>query len=240
MNSQNNLYMKHFSIPIILFLLFAIQFNVTSHIQDNPTKKFDKQWAVVDSLENIGQPKTAIKIVEKILKNAIAVKADAEIIKAIIYKLKLSAEFKEGVYEENIKMVENYINKTTFPNSAILHSIVAEMYWQYFSQNRYKILARSVIAAEMNENFDTWDEKKFARKIIAHYNASLQQPGKLSLIDIGTYQTILKTTENNKIYRPTLLDFLAYRALEFYQPASWDFPESTNRFILNQPQFELK
>ncbi|MCD6367226.1 MAG: hypothetical protein J7L46_06790, partial [Bacteroidales bacterium] len=228
--------MRYFSLPVLLLALLAFQFNGTSHIQNHPEKNFDKQWAMVDSLENAGQPKAALKLVEKILTDAVTFKADANVIKAIIYKMKLTSEFEEEVYEKNIKFAESYISKATFPNSVILHSIVAEMYWRYLSQNRYKIQSRSVVDAEMNENFNTWDEKKFAHKILEHYRASLKSPEKLVLIGIEKYQTILDPGESSKIYRPTLLDFLAYRALSFYQTGSWGFSKSVNGFILNQPQ----
>ncbi len=228
--------MRYFSLPVLLLALLAFQFIGTSHIQDHPEKNFDKQWTKVNSLENAGQPKAALKLVEKILTDAATLKADANVIKAIIYKMKLTSEFEEEVYEKNIKFAESYIDKATFPNSAILHSIVAEMYWRYLSQNRYKIQNRSVVDAEMNEDFNTWDEKKFAQKIIEHYQASLKNPGKLVLIGIGKYQPILKLGDNSKIYRPTLLDFLAYRALDFYQTGSWGFSKSVNGFVLNQPQ----
>ncbi len=228
--------MRYFSIPILLLVLFAFQFNGISHIQDNPDNNFDKQWTKVDSLENAGQPKAALKIVEKILTDAATLKADANVIKAIIYKMKLTSKFEEEVYEKNIKFAENYISKATFPNSAILHSIVAEMYWRYLSQNHWTIQNRSVIDAEMNENFNTWDEKKFARKIIFHYNASLKSPQKLILTGIDKYQKIIDSEEGSKIYRPTLLDFLAYRALKFYQVGRWGFSKSAAGFIMNQNQ----
>ncbi len=230
--------MKYFSFPIFLLALMAIQFNGTSHVQDIPDNDFDKQWAIVDSLENVGQPNAALKVVEKILADAVTLKADANVIKAIIYKMKLTSEFEEDVYEKNIKFVEDYIHKASFPNSAILHSIVAEMYWRYLSQNRYTIQNRSIVDAEMNENFDTWDEKKFAGKIIFHYNASLENSEKLVLIGMEKYQKIVKSHEESKsnIYRPTLLDFLAYRALDFYQTGKWRFPKAVNGFILNQPE----
>ncbi len=228
--------MRYFSIPILLLALIAFQFNGTSRIKDHPEKNFDKQWTEVDSLENVGQPQAALKIVEKILTDAAIIKADANVIKAIIYKMKLTSEFEEEVYEKNIKFAEDYINKATFPNTAILHSIVAEMYWRYLSQNCWTIKDRSVIDAEMNENFNTWDEKKFARKIIEHYNASLKNPGKLILFGTDKYEKIIDQEENSKIYRPTLLDFLSYRALGFYQTGSWGFSKSAGGFILNQPQ----
>lgn len=228
--------MKYFTITILVLLFLLFCFTTNSNIKDNPENDFKKQWEVVDSLENIGQPKAALKLVDEILKQAAIVKADVVVIKAIIYKMKLNSEYKEGAFEENINFLEDYLHKATFPNTAILHSITAEMYWQYLSRNRYKIQNRMIINDIKTEQLNTWDEKMFARKILEHYQASLKNPEKLMLISREKYIYIIKEGKHTDIYRPTLLDFLAHRALSFYTSAHWGFSKSANGFILNQPQ----
>ena len=65
-------------------------------LASSPTRQFASyyslQWKKVDSLSNLGLPKSALVIVNKIYDQAKKEKNDPQYIKAVIYRLKLKAD----------------------------------------------------------------------------------------------------------------------------------------------------
>ena len=100
-------------------------------------KDFEKEWKKVDSLIDKGLPKSALEIVNLIYDNAKAQKNAAHFVKAVIYKMKLLDNVEEDAYAKNINQLEQEVNTAEFPIKPVLQSMLAEMYWRYYQQNRY-------------------------------------------------------------------------------------------------------
>src|SRR5882724_1197934 len=97
---------------------------------------YDKSWKKTDSLINQkGLTQSALEEVNKIYTSAKKEKNNAQIIKALIYKLSLQQK-KEGDVINNIKELDKGIAVSTEPAKSILLSIEAETYWNYFQQHR--------------------------------------------------------------------------------------------------------
>ena len=115
-------------------------------------KDFEKQWIKVDSLINKGLPKSALEIVNVIYDQSKEQKNAAHFVKSVIYKMKLLDNVEEDAYVKNINELENEVNTSEFPIKPVLQSMLAEMYWRYYTQNRYLFLNRTETA-----NFDQND-----------------------------------------------------------------------------------
>ncbi len=102
------------------------------------------------------------------------------------------------------------------PAKQILHSILADLYWQYYQQNRYRILDQTVVSTNTSEDIATWDALRFVEKTSQHYNASLKNSEILQKVSLKLYDPILQTADGSKQFRPTLYDFLAHRAIDFF------------------------
>ena len=67
------------------------------------------------------------------------------------------------------------IAKSTFPTKNILESYLANLYWQYFQQNRYQFYNRTKTEIKVDSiDFRTWDLTTLFNEISIHFNASLQ------------------------------------------------------------------
>ena len=87
---------------IIPSFIFFLLLNITSFAQKS---NYAEEWAKADSIENLGLPKTALEIVEKIFASAIAEKNSSQLLKATIFKLKYISMFEENAF---IKIESEY------------------------------------------------------------------------------------------------------------------------------------
>ncbi len=139
--------------------------------------------------------------------------------------LKVIASFKEE------------LKTAAFPEKEILHSCIAELYFSYYQQNRYQFLNRTHTVDFDQKDIDTWDLRKIMNTVIKHYTASLENSDKLYTIKLEEFKPILISEKNSLEYRPSLYDFLAHRALNFFINTESGLTEAKESFDFNNPAF---
>ncbi len=207
------------------------------------------RWKKVDSLSNLGLPKSALEIVNTIYDQAKKEKNDPQYIKAFIYRLKLKADFMEDAVALSIREVNAEIKGSHEPARQILNSILAEMYQSYYLNNRYRFGNRTEVMNTTSDSIQTWDLKTLARKTVKTWLLSIQDPSLLKSLPIGSFEDILekpesqgkqpvKMMEKNKTsYRPTLYDFLCWRVLKYFSGNESPDKAVAIPFSLNQPSY---
>lgn len=151
----------------------------------------------------------------KMITEAIQGKNTPQLIKALIGKMKDQLEVNDDDFPALIKEVENYAAECNDPASAaVLHSMVAEMYNNYYIQNRWKINQRTDLVGYVPEDIREWTSNLFTQKIKEELTASLQPAKLLQQTPVAEFKVILTEGKNTPTLRPTLYDFLAFRALD--------------------------
>lgn len=125
--------------------LFLIPFLVQAQTKED---LYQADWKKADSLFNNGLPKSALKIAEDVYKRAKAKDQQVQMIKAQLYIMKAGYQTSEDAATEAITRAEQEIKNTGFPAYALWQSIAAELYWNYYQQNRWKILDRTSVSSE--------------------------------------------------------------------------------------------
>ena len=201
---------------------------IESSVEDEaPSKKIDPiqfsysddykdLWAVVDSLQNLGRYRSAVEQVQIILNKASEEQNAPQVVKAVIHKMKYNAYLEEDDYILAINELNAISEAQKFPLKQLVHSITAEVYWQYYTANRWKFVDRSRTVNFENEDVRTWDLAKIADHVNEHYVLSLAQPDSLQATDIEDFKSILEYKGSTKKLRPTLYDFLAHRTLDHF------------------------
>lgn len=196
-------------------------------------KDFEKQWIKVDSLINKGLPKSALEIVNVIYDQAKAQKNAAHFVKSVIYKMKLLDNVEEDAYVKNINQLEKEVSESDFPIKPVLQSMLAEMYWRYYQQNRYLFLNRTETANFEQNDIRTWDLKKVVKEVIANHLEALKEADKLKETPLKIYDAIITKGYNSAKYRPTLYDFIAHRAVDFFMNDETGLSEPIYKFEMN-------
>jgi uncharacterized protein YfaS (alpha-2-macroglobulin family) len=104
---------------------------------------------------------------------------------------------------------------------AILHSMIAEMYDQYFDRNRYTISRRSELKDYIPSDIREWSANLFEDKIKQTLELSLQPAHLLQQTPLNRYNLILEKGKDTPLLRPTLYDFLVHRAIEINPSIQW-------------------
>ncbi|MEI7500498.1 MAG: alpha-2-macroglobulin family protein, partial [Bacteroidota bacterium] len=201
--------------------------SVKQQITGSPVHQFTSLWKQVDSLVNLGQPRSALDIVNKIYLQAKTENNDQQVIKAIIYRIRLNSDYQENFLTSTILELQNEIQIARQPAKQVLQSIIAEVYWKYYQNNQYRFRGRTQVKANITDSIETYDPGTIFRMITRSYMLSLNNADSLKRIPVGQFEAILdcdvfddKKTEIQVAeaakFIPTLYDFLADRALEFF------------------------
>jgi uncharacterized protein YfaS (alpha-2-macroglobulin family) len=215
-----------FSITILLLSLTSISQN-----------KFVSEWQQIDSLSNLGQSQTALDMVIRIYDQTKAANQADQFVKASLYRMKLEADFQEDYYENAIERTELEIQSAKAPVKQILHSIVAELYWRYYQNNRWQIHERSETSNFLPGDLKTWDLKKIVSTCMENYAASLSDKDLLKNTVLSSYSEILIKQEDSEKFRPTLFDLLAHRAIDFYSSSDAGLTKPAPTFLMDNADF---
>jgi hypothetical protein len=193
-------------------MLTGIALNLMAQTKND----YDKNWKKVEAFEKKGLTKSALQEVLAIYNLAIKDGNDAQQIKASMYQIRYRNMVEEDSQENNIFFVDTLIAKAKAPAKNILQSMYAEMFWQYLQNNRWKFYDRTKLAEEKSKDITTWSIDKLYATISKLYKASLQNDALLKNTKLDGLDAIIIKGENTRQLRPTLYDFLAHRAIEFF------------------------
>ncbi|MDD4116318.1 MAG: alpha-2-macroglobulin family protein [Massilibacteroides sp.] len=143
------------------------------------------------------------------------VKDTSDFIRELVDKIKNEKEIDEARYPALIKEVEMRAMTSANPEeTAILYSLLAEMYSSFEQRNSWKFAQRTPLSGYVPDDINEWTSTIFQEKIIGAFHLSLQPAERLQQIPIGKYAAILQTGKDEDL-RPTLYDYLLYRVLGF-------------------------
>ncbi|MEO6306022.1 MAG: hypothetical protein ABIP51_22940, partial [Bacteroidia bacterium] len=180
----------------------------------NKGDSYLKLWKKVDSCQNKGLTESALTVVQAIYEKAKTESNSAQFVKAVLHRMKFESYKEEFSLEKSIFKLRDEANEAKYPIKPVLQSILADAFWQYFQNNRWKFYNRTATVGFKNDDIETWDLKTITNAVIVNYKASLENVDSLKRTKIDIYDDILnKGTQECRSWRPTLYDFLAHRAL---------------------------
>ncbi len=199
---------------------------------------FAEGWKKVEEAEKEGKPRTALDEVAKILADARATHNVPQIVKALIHRAKFERQIGEKQPHEQIAEWEQEIAMASFPEKNILHSVVADLYENYFQMNRWRFYERTEGAAE-GDDIASWSLQKLLGTITAHHHAALEHAESLRRIPIALFDEIIVKGTRSRALRPTLYDLLAHRAVDFFMNDESAIAESESPFEVSDIAYLL-
>ncbi|HUH47705.1 MAG TPA: MG2 domain-containing protein, partial [Arenibacter sp.] len=222
--------MKHVS---VLFMIILFSQLGQSQSTNDP---YSVLWDRVQKLEKENMTKSALGIVTLISEKAKKEQQSTQLIKALLYTSKYAMILEEDAQLNIVLEFKSAIAQSQFPAKNILESHLANLYWNYFQQNRYRFYNRTEIGERIDGmDFRTWDLNTLFYEIGIHFEASLQKPAELQQLKIENFNEILNKQKGSEIYRPTLFDLLAHTALDFYKTGENNITRPADKFQLGDP-----
>ncbi len=126
--------------------LFFVLLSLASSAQNKPMPDYARDWKRADSLAAKGLPKSALEIANRIYKEAKAQKNYSQVAKAAMSRMIFRSYSDEDAYKELVHSLQTDVVDTPEPAKSVLQSVLADVYWQFFQQNRYKYYDRATIS----------------------------------------------------------------------------------------------
>ncbi len=196
------------------------------------TSGYEIAWKKIDDLITKGLPQSAMDEVNKLYIIAKKEGHDAQLVKTLVYKSQLVQQVEENDWFKNVQSFENEIAVSKQPAKQILHSIIADLYYNYFQTQRWKIYERSTTVNFIKTDPETWTKEDFHRMINAHYTASMQNAALLQQTNLSRFNAIIIKGNQQKL-RPTLYDLLSHKALDYYKTGEIEITKPAYEFLLN-------
>jgi uncharacterized protein YfaS (alpha-2-macroglobulin family) len=188
----------------------------------------------IDSLANIGLPKSALKEVDKLDALALENSNAPQQIRAAIYRMTFQSYLEENALMAIISRLKTAIDQSQFPVKPVLQSILAETYWKYYQQHRYQFSQRSLLE-KPDSDFTKWDLNTIIAETSHLYQLSLAEAQKEQNTPIDILDGVLVGDQSTRYLRPTLYDMLVQRAFDFYLTDEPGLVKPKLPFQLNDP-----
>jgi uncharacterized protein YfaS (alpha-2-macroglobulin family) len=198
---------------LIIFVFRLTSQNVTMEHQDS----YHDDWEKVAQYEEQSLPRSAAEAVNQILRRAIEEKNSPQLIKALIhqgkYELALDEQNNTFLFHQLQEMI-NVSNDVV--EQSVLHSILGELYLDYYQANRWDINERIELGDYVPTDMKEWTRNIFFQKALEELNASIENESILVNVDVSTYSAVVELGKDSRHYFPSMFDFLAKRAIELY------------------------
>lgn len=199
------------------------------------TPNYEELWKKVQKYEEDGLPKSALEVVDSIYAISTSGHNAVQQIKSLVYRAKYTAALdEEGVvtsialFEKELKVTDDRIAK------AIMRSLLAELYSNYFNMNIWQIKDRTETNGVDVGTVENWSRTDFLKVIRKNYLASVQEPLLKSAL-VRDYMPLLTDAKNSDSLRPYLYDILAHRAVTYFQTGRADLDLNDQDALINDP-----
>ena len=139
---------------------------------------YEKAWKEVKDFESKGLPESALKSVNAIYEQAKKESNAGQLVKAVIHQLKFTDYKEEDAFIKNLDKLRSEAATSSFPVKPILHSMLGEMYWQYYQNNRYRFNNRTEVQSNREDDIETWSLEKIVSETLQQYKLSLSESEK--------------------------------------------------------------
>lgn len=218
----------------LLCLLFAVLFGNTVNAQSD--KFYEKKWKEIDSLIGKSLPQSALELVKEVYAKASAEKNNPHMVKAVIYRISLMSDYQEDYYENSISELKKEVQVADQQVKPLLWAMLGELYWNYYTVNRWKFYQRTPTDQFDNEDIKTWTLSRLVQEVKFCYDQALADPASLSKISLGNWSPVLHYADYVS-YSPTMLDFIGWMAITRFMNEETALTKPANAFVMNDAAY---
>ncbi len=208
--------MKRALLLISVLVLSCIGFQLSAQ-ETTLNSSYKSLWSQIDTLNKKSMPQSVLTLAEKIYQKANAERNSKQKLKALLQIESANEEIDGERLPEMIRRFEKELKSATPVEQAFLHSYLADLYTQYINRNRWKIYGRTSVDEEDSLSLELWDAHRFEKEIQSHYQLSVRDYSLLESLKVTDYPELIEVTSRTTQFRPTVLDVLGHRLIDYYQ-----------------------
>lgn len=198
-----------------LYIIVFLFISIPAMSQKFP---FSQKWKDVQVQINEGKTKSITPLLNEIYLASKNENQADDLIKALVYKSNIAIQTSD---DENIAIqtrdeILQEINQSSGIQQAILQSILAQLYFDYYQDNFYRIQGRTNLAINESSDFRTWTTSMFLQEVDSLLQSSLKN--KKNLLNTPPNEIALLLTPNDqyRFLQPSLYDILVRKTINIY------------------------
>ncbi len=200
----------------------------------NPADEMDRKeiWKQVKADRRGKLPKSAIEKLKSIHEGAVADEAWPEAILALCVQFEIEGETNRPAQPWIIRKLQQAIPDAPKPMQPVMKVLLARHFFTYYQNNQWRFQQRSQTAQSPGEDFETWDLTRILNEIDQNFTQALADADALKATPVADFDMLLQAGNISDANRPTMFDFLAFQAMQFYT--------LDEQFVRQQQAFEIK
>lgn len=168
----------------------------------------------IDSLNKIGQYRSAQPLAEDLLDRSIAQSEPAYAVRAMRYKLQFNNHLSDSSDQQLWPTLIENIERSRFPVKNVLQAFAANTLWQHYQHNSWRINSRKTEVE--TTDIRMWSRNQFVSQTAALYQRATAEEKLLNSVDWPVVQPVLLSDTAYCAPGTTLYDLLAREASSFY------------------------
>lgn len=215
-----------------IYLLLLLSLSLASNAQTADTS-FKNEWLGIDTLIIAHDlTKTALDKVNILYQKAKQKQLQGQLVKCLLYQYSLQERIISNEPNPALKITEEELAGTNDEiQRAILHSLLAKLYKQYFDNHRWNLYGRKKTTGFIKTDITTWGVDDFTSVITKHYLLSLLKKELLKQRNTDIYNPVI--LKGNIPGVTTLFDLLTHEALSYFKTGEAAISKAIDTFILN-------
>ncbi|HAD35200.1 MAG TPA: hypothetical protein DCF44_12030, partial [Chitinophagaceae bacterium] len=206
-------------------LLFLLASFILLKGQNMNQQFYTQKWETAEGLLSKGLNASAAKEIRLILNQARTEQNTDQYIKSICMYLKSTESLSESADSAIIPFFHEELKSSQFPAKQLLYSMLGTLYQNYYEQKRWEMLERTSVQTSSKskkiipdgtEDLETWTADQFFQASYSCFHASLTEEQASKSYPLEKVKGVLLPGENTAKLWPTLYDYLAHRALDFF------------------------
>lgn len=183
---------------------------------------YEKLWKQVEQAQQKSLPQTVVKLTEDICRKALDEKNSPQLLKAYLCRAAFQERLTPDSLYARLNEMERWVTtETDETDRAILHSLLASEYADYWQSRRYTIAARTdLVTDDQPADIREWTPRQFVEKVETHATASTRQVTLLTRTSTDTYRPFVEQGEQSAYYSHDLYHLLVRRAINALQSMS--------------------
>lgn len=126
--------------------------------------------------------------------------------------------------------------ETNAATRAMLSLLEADIYTGIYNSDRWTIARRGEVSLPEGENdYTLWGTAQFSRKVLGLISDALADPAALRAVPLAEYSKSIEYERDALTFYPTLLDFAAYRGIDYLTSAFLSSGRSLPMALLSRP-----
>ncbi len=215
MRFQTNTSRAAIVLVLLLLLSLVVSFADGHPMDENKTRS--QLWIEVGAAQAARLPKTEINLLQQIYDSAIQEQAFPEAARALFQKINTESQINQPSAPFAIKKLQSEL-KTVPPSlKPIANAVLANWTYTYFQSNRWRFQQRSQTGTDISADVETWDLRRILSAVDESFTGALDSAAELQKIPVAQYDLLINGgSQQGDLRRPTVYDFIAHQAIEFY------------------------